>query len=332
MTPRTPRRGAASRRRYLAAVAGLGSGALAGCASRSDGNGRAASTATTSPTERTTSTTTATQADDAVDLFFIGGQSNAVGGGPDTDGEPRPPDVSKGTAYEYEGDRGLVELSFPMGYGYSETRFGSAWPAFANAYHERTGRVAVYVQRAKGATHQLTDWHPETGDLYRRAVEGYRDAMTHLREQGYSVTRRGLLWSQGESDAKAIAQDEETPAEYRDGLQSMLAAFRSDLDAPTLPFFLFETGGAGRRLHNRFPDIGEGLRAVRRMQREVCATDPVAHDVYRGTIDYPDEGKIVAEGWHYTQAGYDEMGTAGAKRVADALAAWEGAPTAANDE
>ena len=56
--------------------------------------------------------------------------------------------------------------------------------------------------------------------------------MRGLRAQGYEPTIRGMLWQQGEGDAKK----EETAGDYGKNLARLIARVREQFQAPDMPF------------------------------------------------------------------------------------------------
>jgi hypothetical protein len=257
---------------------------------------------------------------DTLDVFLVAGQSNAVGNPGDAT-DATIPSVPSGVAYEYHPEDGLVELSSPVGYGYGQAKGGSAWPAFAAAYHERTGRSLAFVSRAHGGARQTAHWN-ESGDLYEQALTATRDCLAVAAAGDTTPVLRGVLWSQGESDALALVDETIQVADYRHDFAWLRSAFRDDLDRPNLPFFVFETGNPGALVRQRNEGIVAALDRVRDVQRAACATEAITHRVFGAAKRYPEAGNIAGEGWHYTQAGYNQMGRRGAAGVADALETW----------
>jgi hypothetical protein len=75
------------------------------------------------------------------------------------------------------------------------------------------------VVNARGGS-SIREWAP--GTPY------YNDALRRVRKAMESGELKGILWHQGESDAR--------DTEYLDKLGALIAALRDDLDAPNLPF------------------------------------------------------------------------------------------------
>jgi hypothetical protein len=127
-----------------------------------------------------------------------------------------------------------------------------------------------------------------------------------LEAAGADVTFRGILWHQGEQDARAVDEDEITRMDYRRAFRAMIAKYRSIFGA-TLPFWIFELGR---------PATGDtpGFKAIRSIQNEIAAEEREIHIVSRKQRTFPDKGCMRDE-LHYNQEGFDVMGREGATGV-----------------
>lgn len=247
-------------------------------------------------------------ADPAVDVFAIGGQSNAEGRGDAT----LSPDVTSEAALYYDG-ASLVTLDDPVG----GAQDGSAWPAFAKRYYELTGRQSVWVEAAKGASAQDAgaekndngNWD-DTGSLRGDLVTEVNNVLSHLDTEDYGATFRGIVWSQGERDAKAIDNGAITQADYQGALETMLDYFDGQFADPWT-FCLFETG-------RESGGDTAGFRAVRESQRAVARDPAYAQVSYLSGEQrtFPERGLMQTDGLHYDQDGLNLMGRTGAQRLA----------------
>jgi len=101
--------------------------------------------------------------------------------------------------------------------------------AFAVAIRDAHPDTALgLVVNAKGGT-KIEQWQKGT-NFYNQALERTRAAMK-------SGTLKGILWHQGESDAKA-------PEGYAEKLQQLVRDIRDDLGSPELPFVAGEVGNS----------------------------------------------------------------------------------------
>lgn len=246
------------------------------------------------------------------DVFVTAGQSNATGTG--VAGES--PDITPRTGYEYDSNA-VKHLNDPVG----RATDGSAWPAFHREFYGQTGgREAIYVTTTESASSVA----PETGDtgddswasgetLRGRSVDETNAAKSFLNDIGRSFTLRGVLWCQGERDAQFIDDSTITKSDYKTATKGLFSYFRTE-HRSDLPVFIFQTGHL---------DSGDtaGFQDVRDAQSEIVSEQSNTYMVSTIQKDFPEEGKMADE-YHYTQTGYNEMGRTGAKSVADVATGW----------
>lgn len=246
------------------------------------------------------------------DLFAIGGQSNAVGLG-DSSQSPSP---TEGTAveYDYENDVRNDPLEDPLQHNHDAARTGSAWPRFAVDYHEITGRNIALVGTARGATSQSKaadtgrgTWD-NTGTLSNNLMSAVNRAISHFWDEGDTVVFRGILWSQGERDAREIDNGNATKSDYKTALVEMISRYRGEYGSG-MPFWIFETGywdGKGDTV---------GFQQVRAAQQEVAHSQLSTFMVSDRQKTFP-QTENTDGGLHYDQSGYNIMGAVGAMNVA----------------
>ncbi len=243
-------------------------------------------------------------------LFLAAGQSNAVGMGDSTAAVH----CIVGTAleYRYSGDT-LVPLKDPV--GYSELQFqkansGSAWPAFAKAYHDLTGSQVVIAAAARGGSSchykaELSNYG--TWDnrgrlpLFDSAVIKARAA---ARKTGLRVA--GILWSQGERDANAVNAQQLTAEEYEQQLTLLIDQFRAALGSE-VNFYIIQTG-------YYLNHATQGFDAIRKAQENVAGKMKHVFIVYRETGSFKEKGWMKDE-IHYNQTALNDIGSAVAKQV-----------------
>lgn len=252
-----------------------------------------------------------------LDYFFVGGQSNAVGWSGFPNQAPAVP-VGDGLEYVYS-SRSFVQLDEPMQTN-DQVDKGSAWSAFAVEWKAQTGRQPVIHSRARSGSAQIAAT-PTTaghwgvgGAFYPAAVTEIDAALEDLEARPEPFVFRGVLWDQGGQEAIAI--DLGSPGvskqAYKDGFTAMIDRFRTEYGA-TLPFFIF-------RLGRERPADNAAWGEIRDAQDEVAAADPYAHVVFSRAVEFADDvPQKMGDTYHYTQAGYNEMGTTGAQNVAAAL-------------
>ncbi|MEM6326043.1 MAG: sialate O-acetylesterase [Bacteroidota bacterium] len=243
---------------------------------------------------------------DAYDVFVVAGQSNARGRGT----AEQAPEVPPGTAYEVTSTGEISALADPVG----GANTGSAWPAFANAYTEATGRGVVIIGLATGGSNQA--WLPGDGanrhwdvsqedNLYVRADRRARRALRAVEEELPGVRAAGWLWIQGGTDARRIEDGRLTPSQYETALHAFVRTVGTDWGVPV---YLWVTGTDSRG------DL-QGAVEVRRIQNEADALPDVLV-VYRDALSFPERGWMQPDNVHWAQPGLNEAGTVGGEIVA----------------
>ncbi|SHM73951.1 protein of unknown function [Chitinophaga jiangningensis] len=241
-------------------------------------------------------------------IFLAAGQSNAVGKG-DSSSSVHP---APATAFEYKWQHNtLVPLEDPAGEDYEhlqQATTGSMWPAFADAYHQRTGDTVIIVPAARGGAscHQKArlgdmDTWDTSGNLFTAAVAKAKAAAAL--SQG---TLKGIIWLQGERDANAINSGVLQPDEYKAALINLIRRFRHALGTQ-VPFYIVQTGN-----YKGHPETG--FNEVRKIQAELAGAMPQVFIVYRDTPQFP--GKHwMTDDIHYNQNGLNHIGTTVAAAV-----------------
>ena len=249
---------------------------------------------------------------DALDVFLIAGQSNASGYG----NSAQSPKVPTGKVLQINSGV-ITDANDPVGAGANIALTGSAWPAFGLAYYNATKRKICFVPKGVPSSAQAAandagagNWDV-SGTLYASATSALDAALIALDIAGYTPRFCGVLWGQAENDALAGAQT----ALYQPALLIMLARLRASYGA-SMPFYIFEVGTDD-------PPTS-GFPIVRAAQLAVAASDPHTRIIYRNAQDFITRGLMSGQ-YHYTQAGYNEMGTIGAVNVVSSQSAggWE---------
>jgi hypothetical protein len=267
-----------------------------------------------------------------IDVFLIGGQSNALGQG----NSAQSPIPTADTAFQYYNST-ISPANDPVGgagnyaigeYTDSPTG-GSAWPSFAIEYHRATGRKIAFVPTAVSGSAQTQEavdaglisvsWDT-TGTLYTNSISKLTSAISSLTSEGYTPVFKGILWAQGETDAICIALASSpcpiTATRYREAAETMIENYRNALGSST-PFYIFQTGVAGAGTYA----FNDSYRQIRDAQAEIAANDPYTKIVFSNALDFQTRGLIIPTDGskvHYTQAGYNEMGAIGASNIVSA--------------
>jgi len=115
---------------------------------------------------------------------------------------------------------------------YGGTKGAGLGLAFAREMVAHTGRPVGLICAAHGGT-SMAQWDPALKDEAGASL--YGSMYRQVQAAGGKV--RGVLWYQGESDANDGAE----PV-YREAMERLVAALRSDFDAPELPFYYVQIG------------------------------------------------------------------------------------------
>lgn len=265
----------------------------------------------------------AQQDDKAVRVFVFAGQSNMVGA--DTkvaDVELFPPFA--GSAQE------LPQVRFWYVIGREEKRRSKGWVplqpvdgmvgpelTFAREVQRHTKAPLAIVKIAAGGTTLGADWNPDRPSgfaLYPLALATVREALAALDERKVKWRLEGFVWHQGENDMF----DDAFRGRYGANLANFVAAWRRDLRAPQLRFYLGElctktVWGMDNRANMHGIELG---------QRAVADQDPL--------VDYVATSHIAVEiggdaglHYHYGTLGQLEHGVNHARAYLGALGAWQ---------
>lgn len=247
-----------------------------------------------------------------IDVFLIGGQSNAMGAGDSA----LSPKVSNNVLQVVQGQIKVANdpVGALIGASSNIAVTGSAWPAFGNAYYNATGKKIAFVPSARdgssqaaGAEYFLGTWDT-TGVLFDSAVARINSSMATLSAVGYKPTFRGVLWCQGEADGKAINRGLITQSDYIAALKKMIGKFRNQLNYPKMPFYIFRTG-------TKTDTLDAGYKLIRDAQQTIANIDTFnTKIVFYNAIDFPQRG-LMSDVAHFIQAGYNEMGSLSAAAV-----------------
>jgi len=275
-----------------------------------------------------------------VDVYLIGGQSNATGQG-------YMANLPQGVVPDqrvmlFHSSGNLKSGAEPNTWiplrqaSESPDRFGPEL-GFGNRLQElRPDRKIAIIKHAWSGTNLYRDWAPgktaadrdNWGRQFKMFVETVEAGLKGLREQGYEPTIRGMLWQQGESDVSGKpAQGESVftgkPAEdYGKNLAHFIGRVREQFQCPNMLFVY------GYVLPP--PCKGEGRDLVRKGEKDVdqdsgsppavkgafvVETDDLSHRAADANTKYP--GDHV----HFGTAGTLELGRRMAEKISAKLAA-----------
>jgi len=249
----------------------------------------------------------------AIDIFLIMGQSNALGRGDIT----QSPQTVPGNITYFGGAIYPANDPLPTTYAVKKP-YGSMWPAFGNTYNALTGRHVCFVQAARGGTSLVATganysngvWDTN-GVLAPNAAHQLQMAIDSLTLAGYAPVVKGFLWEQGEADAGAIANGVMTQLAYTDTLVTLANRFRAQFGA-TIPFYILRSGA----IHPAPPDF---MIWVRNAQEAALPLDSNMFIVTRNASTFNIRNMMspdtILNLVHYSQSGYNELGVTAAQGV-----------------
>lgn len=244
-----------------------------------------------------------------IDVFLIAGQSNARGVGTRT----LSPNPSANTVYQYYQGT-FSQVTDEVGLDpVTESNRGSAWPSFGITWNKATGRKICFVPTGVDGTGLLAasdtgfgNWSP-SGTLYSNSVTQLGNAITAIQSAGMTPVLRGVLWHQGENDGNKVNDGTITGTDYQNALVTLIANYRTAFGA-NLPFYIFRIG-------TRTTASDTGFLAIRQAQVNVANNDSLlTRVVFYNAISYQARS-LMSDQYHYTQAGYNEMGQVGAENI-----------------
>ena len=152
------------------------------------------------------------------------------------------------------------------------------------------GKKILLIKCSEGGTNISSDWNPNRkGSLYENFITFLQATEKTLKDRGDSYEVRGVLWHQGESDAKN--------PNYSTLLTNFIQRVRTDLASPNLPFLIGQAYDNGNR------------------KILFDAQDTVAKSVPNTAIVSSKELNTIDNGTHFDAASQIELG----KRFAEAM-------------
>jgi hypothetical protein len=247
-----------------------------------------------------------------VDQFSVMGQSNAEGRG---DFASSPAVVA---GLYISGSTITYPLADPVGGALT----GSMWPAFANEWAVRAGRMSAFVEAATGSTKLIANpntspnWSP-TGALRAAAVTAANTAWTALgADVRWQRGKHYVVWSQGEGEAESIGETGDGGIVVNEAnITAALIALAEYLDANVTDFEKMLIVRTGNRNDTT---LRSGYATVRAAQDAAAVARPdLIRIVYRGTAGFTFSGmRLMADSVHYNQTGLNLAGKCAAREAA----------------
>lgn len=184
------------------------------------------------------------QAQKPVDIYLIGGQSNSTGQGR-VSNLPQSFIVDKSvmlfySKYTNQGE-GSMQWQPLCPAAESKDRFGmelSLGNSLQKWFPER--KIAI-IKHGLSGSNLYAQWNPgnrpgeHQGAEYKKFIETVNAGIKALKEEGYAPVIRGMLWQQGEADARELAGEENNKA-YGRNLKNFIEQVRKDVGCENMPF------------------------------------------------------------------------------------------------
>ncbi|MFM4678903.1 phage tail protein [Aeromonas media] len=235
------------------------------------------------------------------DIFYIYGQSNAVGYADNTGGYPNVDEAARYWNYQ---SKKIEKIPSNMKFSSGDVSTGHAWAAFSNEYTRRTGRGVIIVPCAKGGT--AIGGLIKGSPTYQKMLDSALDLEGYITSNGIKVLSRSLCFHQGETDMS----DGTGHNEYISSLDILLRDIRADLSVNKT--FIWRVGCP----QNRKEGSWYGIQSA---QDYICQSYDWAVMAFSGCGTFTIGNGLLREGVHYTQKGYNLMGAHGARIVAESL-------------
>ncbi len=227
-------------------------------------------------------------AKESVQVFLLGGQSNMVGSG-------KPSELSGVYAKPQE------DVRFWQGNSWGNLAPGAKnfGPeiAFGRAMKDAYPDKEIYlVKYAANGTALYNDWSPTGGPQYKKFMQTAQAAIAKLEKEGVNYEIAGMLWMQGESDAR-----EGKAESYEENLRHFIMHMREQFNAPRMRFVI-------ARVRGHYGGNTGQAKIVREAQEAIAKTTEGVE--WFDTDDYP-----MANAGHYNGEGLIMMGKDFAKAL-----------------
>jgi hypothetical protein len=246
-----------------------------------------------------------------VDLFIFMGQSNMSGRGDAS----LAPTVPEGWGYEYKAisrPGQLLHMTEPFGLNEDNSdsgvydgigdngpkRKGSSVAALTIAYYKKTQVPVVGVSCSKGGT--STSFWKVGGKPLNDAIQRQLATERWLTENGYIIRNNYMFWLQGESDRGLTVE------QYKANLTSIVKEMIKKTGVTHCMMLRVGQPKSGTATTNNNP-----LKA----QTELCKQYKEFVMASTLTASFVDDG-LMKDDWHYTQEGYNILGTDAGNNVA----------------
>ena len=273
-----------------------------------------------------------------IEVYLIGGQSNATGQGYVKNLPPRFT-INTSVLLYHSGAPHLRPTEPATAWhalapaSESPDRFGVELTLGNRLQELRPGTKIALIKHAHSGTNLHTQWNPGAdandrahwGPQFTIFVDTVETAMNALRDHGDEAVIMGMVWHQGESDSggRGNAGSTANAENYGKNLAHFIARVREQFHAPDLPFVFAQV--------TRPPEAGPGRDIVRQALRDTDQNSGSPRAVHRAFIVQTDDlpRRKDDPGTPYPKD-EEHVGTAGmlteGKRMAETLNAQLGPP------
>jgi hypothetical protein len=223
-----------------------------------------------------------------IKVVLLGGQSNMDGRAASSGLSAELQSPQEDVLFYYRGNSALTTLRPGSGTDFGpEVTFGRAVADGLPA------ESFALIKHAAGGTNLYSDWDPATGGTYSAFRNTVGDGLAAITAAGHNYEIVGMLWTQGESDAK----QGRTTSQYEADLIEFVADVRGRY-GDDLPFFLSRLSADQTNISTT------QLANVRAAQENFAAADSFGH-----LIDTDGMG-MKGDNLHFDAAGQIALGEA----------------------
>lgn len=184
------------------------------------------------------------QAQKPIDIYLIGGQSNATGQGRVMN-IPQSFAIDKDvlifySQYTNKGERSMQWQPLCPA-SESTDRFGVELTLGTTLHKLYPERKIALIKHGLSGSNLYKQWNPgnrseeQQGLEYKKFIETITAGIKALEEQGYTPTIKAMVWQQGEADARELA-GEANNAAYGRNLKNFIEQVRKEVCCKDMPF------------------------------------------------------------------------------------------------
>lgn len=189
----------------------------------------------------------------------------------------------------------LKALEDPTGESYSIAMDRSMNPSLGNQFVSLTGKAVIILPKGKGNT-SIDEWNDTDGSTWTSVVEDLQALRDYCTANSITVIKVFVHWLQGENDASVM-----TTQEYYGKLNILFNNMISELGVENI--FMTRIG-----FDPNYATKEESEEIMLAQKRINFSRDEVITDSYAPCTFTEGNGKMKADGVHYTVLGLNEVG------------------------